>query len=273
MFWIRYILVLPILLLLLAAGVVIAARQAWWADPLAPAGVLVVPDQVTVVGSPRNVQATIRPLQPSLAPGAWVGQAVLSTGEPEIFMAHSLGAGSLRTPASEDAGVACIQVRVSPEFGFGPLRSIGQVWQLPHGREVCLVDLEGLRGIGDSPAEVQVRGSSSRYQFSRAKRDWLTTEAHGCQPVYLADVRFEDYNDVRAQLQASGWPPGPLVMWRTWPHNAPAAKDRVVGDLRRRLNVVLAVAAEVGDNQMTLRQPERSGVPVIVWPRDEPPSR
>lgn len=269
LFWIRYILVFPILLLLLAGGVVATAQRAWQADPLRPAGMLVVPDQVLPAGTTATVVATLRPVQEGLSAERWSG-VYAATGGP-VCIVRGSPAGPMSPNPSSQPGTDYVECRLSPEYGLGPLRSTTPVFRVPADQPVALVDLDGLL-TGGLRLPLESAGAADRYEFSAFRRAWLTARLRGYQPIYLASVNMADYTGLRARLTASqeaGWPAGPLVMWRQNVWGGPRRPADVVSNLTRRFTVRLAVVAGIDDNLLAMRS-AGADMPRIAWPPDQP---
>ena len=276
---IRFILAAPMLVVLFALGVTEVVRSAWRVDPLAPAGVLVAPDNLrpaamsnewpdaTVFlyrhGSDGNEggnasRAGVR-LVATVARAGGQCQVARSTADGLLY-AWSMGEpeeGGADRPGSQAGlggkleGRLYLTFRLSPELGFGPLQVQSTTFVLAPTRRFAAIDLEGIRSVG-------------RYELDSANRERLVRLLDGRMPVYLADVgsQAEQYNRLHAELEAGGWPAGPLVAWRTRVDGRDVDKAKVAGRLARVLgkNLDLAVLADIADNRSAFREAGKADV-------------
>jgi hypothetical protein len=240
------------LIVLFALGVTEVVRSAWRVDPLAPAGVLVAPDNLRTAGMTNespDVTAFVYRHGRDGGEGSLAGARLVATvvhpGE-QCQLARSTADGLLYAWSAADTGPGShpddrvyLTFRLSPELGFGPLQVQSTTFMFPTGRRFAAIDLEGIR-------------SSGRYELSLANRARLVRLLGGRAPVYLADVgsRAEQYNRLHADLELTGWPAGPLVAWRTRVDGHDIDKAEIVRRLTRLLgrNLDLAVVADIADN-------------------------
>jgi hypothetical protein len=242
MFWFRYILTLTTLLATLAGGVAGVAWSGWSANPIAPDNVLVVSDGLMAPGRFDGVARAFVTTGNRLSVQRLVARADLPDGPSRWIHYVPHGVFYWRYPATSAGQAARLPARLqlSPQLGLGPLMSAGSIFVVRTDDQFVAVDLEGIRVDG-------------RYELEPARRGWLAGQLGDRRAVYLADVSPRQYNELRAELSAGGWPVGPLVAWKFGvegnPRSAQEGAARLKGDLGNHL--VLAVVGRMKDNQPT----------------------
>jgi hypothetical protein len=252
---------------LLAVAALECVTSAWSADPTAPAVVLQSTDRALSADRERaGVNVKLCPLQRGLkvdkgmllvrdeADGLWRCERV-----------NNAGIGYVRFPTDGRAGRRDLLIRLAETAGLGRAEQRVSIYLLTPPVRAAVIDLESIKRAG-------------RYEFSQADRAWLGEQAAGCKPIlYVADVEPVDYAPLREQLAASGWPAGPLWMWRRNESYKPRERRDLIGHLLKRGWLRLAVLADSDDNRIlhdliqgwsnARRDRLDDPVRVVVWPK------
>ncbi len=263
LYQVRYAVVVALLATALAVALAGGIAAAWPADAASPPGRLTVPDVYRVGLEPREIF-----FHPRLHNGRLPPQAVYyvrsDNGPWQAGRSYGrIALCKLTVIPPETYRPVAVTCRLSEEIPPGPLTAAGRVFFLDPSAPVALVDLESTKAFG-------------RYELHEQRRRWLTGRLAGRQAVYLADVDLADYHALRNQLSESGWPDGPVVMWRRWPSGKRDKPSSILRNQLRDLPVDLAIFGDLEHNDPISRQIQgwnrtaarRSGrvVSVAHWP-------